>query len=1170
MSNELLRELRNEMRRENVALWLSPDWQPPTGPELARLAEQSWLGVWAESRRPELAAAMKHYAEETALARLVAEVPGRVQDVLGTAFGMAGIAPYLYLDGRAPDPVVADDFERTELRREKVALLRSLRSGVLLVAGNADLPPLSELGILYHGRELRRVVVTGLDEAGVRRLDEKYRDAVPRVQGLALPLDEALRRIAQLSEELPAEDRVKVGSHVVPLAPLLRTEPPIDQDFTVVTERDLQAPTPPPGVPETEMLQALLDDLLTGRVPPWKAIAQNDLLWPRKLVHADRVEQALGRLRRLGGPLVICLDLPAEAGSGVTVLLHELAFRTADGGYPTLVHRNRGEPVDYHLLRRFLTDLYVSEGLPANFLATEGGNWPAVLVFDAAAAESDAVGWLAELPERLAQDSRRALVVRVLPLAASANGGAPEPPPVPRPRRGAAVEFEMLPPLRADLPADERASLASWAARVLQRVGVSGPAQLRSLLLQFDSDHGRVPLLAALYYVLRDQVPSAKELARRLVQDLEKLPELAGTDASAGSEPLRGLAALERARQQLLAGFARGAPRGPHVDPDELRAAYVMLAAFGALNIPAPWDVLGATAAIDPRRLHDTVTLLNKNALAVVDEPVALGPDDPDADRDGRTAPAAFYTAAPTAALRHASFGRMILDWLAHAPPAERAPYEAIPVVRDLLAHASGAALAQSVPAELLKPLLQPLGLEQRVFVENLAMRFLRLQWRHRSVVDEWKRTHREEVYALVDWLHAAKGSLVRQSPSLLHTSAITAYKSCDGDAQPLPLDQARTRYGQAVDWLRRALELTQQSGLGEHPGILYTTLGFVFKSWGERERDDPDGDPAEAERHRRAALEYLRKGYDERDYNVYAAYGLANYLVDWCGELLAGGPAERAAEVGAYLAEAIELLQLTPQENFRADWQELFRRAVKLLDGPQAARMVHELIMRRDELGFALQALRELGNEIPQLPPVDDEQRLKYARAADLLAEAEKLVPRKPSELADLLRYALFVALLDPHGDPAYDRRLRLLRPLQKTRLLRNPLWMYDLALVAFQCGEYELAAEQFRQLRSGRRYQDVSPERVEFWSESPHSRKPRRGVLFQIRSISPDKEEGWGQITTPDIAYPPIKFLVRDLRSRLGAQAVQVGRTVPVRVRLDRAGPIVLADEPRRGAAS
>jgi hypothetical protein len=599
MSNELLRELGRELRRENAALWLGPDWQPPDGPELVRLAEQSWLGVWAESRRPELAAAMKRHAEGTALARLVAEVPGRVEDVLGSSFGIAGIGPYLYLNGRAPDPIVADAYARRKQRYLKEALLEKLRSAVVLVAGYAGVPPLDELGILTNGRELRFVVVTGLDDAGVAQLEEKYADAGPRVRGLALPLDEALRQVAEFGAESPAEDRIKVGSHVIPLAPFLRTEPPIDQDFTVVTQRDLQAPQRPHGVPEAELLQALLDDLLTGRVPPWKPIAQGELLWERDLPHRGEVRDALLRLKA-GGSLVICLDLPAEAGSGVTVLLHELAFDTADQGYPTLVHRNRGEPADYHLLRRFLTDLYGSEDLPRNFLAEEGGNWPAVLLFDAAATESDAVGWLEGLPERLAQDSRRALVVRVQPVQPVANGALPAPSAATRRRRGTAVEYDELPRLNADLDKSDRGKLAGWAERVLQRVGVSGQAQsnfsdLRTLLLKFDSDYSGVPLLAALYHVLRDQVPSARELGRRLVLDLEELPELAGADAPASAEPLRGVAALERARQQLLAGFARGGSRGPRVRPDELRAAYVILAAFGALNIPAPWDVLAAS-----------------------------------------------------------------------------------------------------------------------------------------------------------------------------------------------------------------------------------------------------------------------------------------------------------------------------------------------------------------------------------------------------------------------------------------------------------------------------------------------------------------------------------------------------------------------------------------------
>jgi hypothetical protein len=120
----------------------------------------------------------------------------------------------------------------------------------------------------------------------------------------------------------------------------------------------------------------------------------------------------------------------------------------------------------------------------------------------------------------------------------------------------------------------------------------------------------------------------------------------------------------------------------------------------------------------------------------------------------------------------------------------------------------------------------------------------------------------------------------------------------------------------------------------------------------------------------------------------------------------------------------------------------------------------------------------------------------------------------------------------------------------------------MFDLAMLAFQCGEYQLAEVMFQQLRRGRRYQDVPPERACFWSISAHSRKART-VLLLITSISSTELDGWGCIVDPTTWRGTIKFMVRDFRSRLGTQAVQEGHTVRGRVRLERSGPLMFPGE-------
>ncbi len=1142
MSNELLRELGRELNRENVALWLAPDWQPPTD-DLERQAAVPWLGVWAESRRTDLASAMAQHARETSLSRLVAEVPDRVEDVLGNSFEIAGICPYFYIDGRIPEGPELADYERDERRREKVAQLTRLRSAVLVISGYHDIPDLGKLGILTRGRELR-VVVVDLDEDGVRQLEEAYPGDAPRVRGLALGLGEALRRIDELHDEELPDDLMLLATRRVRLRPLLRTQPPIDQDFAILTLRDLQPPAA--EVPA----EKVLDDLLTGRVPPWKAIAKGDILWDRGLKHASLFGDALDRLRRGGEVRVICLDVAAEPGSGLTVLLHQLAFLAAEKGFPTLFHRGRSEKIDYNLLRRFLTDLYLSEDLDKEFVE-EASNWPAVLFFDTTAGEGDAAGWLNDLPNRLAQDHRRVLIVR-------AHAGRPQANRLPEARaesrRGTqAIEYRLLPLLAASLTHGQREELAKWATRVLSKEGRPLAPSLFNILTDWDDHNARVPLLACLYDILRRNLPSAKHLGRHLVRDLEDVAVPEQADQYTTGESIHALA--ERLRRGLGSGV-KAPPRA-----DELRATYVALAAFGALQVQPPRNVLGTAAGLAPDRLSDAVDVLCNNNLALRDH--AVGSVDAE-DGNRRLASAAFYTAGESFSLRHSGFGPMILHWLTTgADEAERLAYASTPAVREILNAFAEEQDAPMLQMRLLRPILGRLTLDHASFIDYLAVRFLRLQWRQATPLDDWKQTHRGDVYDLANWLLKQKETLVRQTPSLLHTIAITAYKSCDAWGQRVPLEQARHRYRQAINCLGLALEHARRTVTSEHPGNLYTTMGLVYKAWGERERKEENGDRGLAQENKVRARECLQKGYDEKDNNVFAAFGLAKYLVDLSAELLETPGATRAREIGEYLAQAIDLLQLEPEDYFRSDWQELFTRAVVLLSSPEAKQtVISRLVGTCDELGFALLALLELGNEIPQRPVVDRGEREKLERAMGWLHEAEQFPSRKPSELADLLRYALFSALLDPQGNPEYDHRFRLLERLKGSRQLKNPAWTYDLAMLAFQVGDYALAAEQFRQLRRGRRYQDVKPERVCFWSISPHSRKPRR-VLLRITAISPSKQEGWGRIVDPAIPYDTVRFLVRDFQSRLGARAVQVDSSLPCRVRLDRAGPTVLADD-------
>lgn len=1156
-TDAILSELGLALGRGDVALWIGPDGLPLGTPQdRLLLTEQAWLGIWAESRGTEFAQALERNWRERSSARMIIEVPDLVEDALGEHFKFPDFCPYFYLNGKG---IVADrlsPLRREDSKREKVKYLEKLGASVLLLCGYQDVRSLAALldrEVGEYGAGLRLIILAGCSSQALEELQSglaAHRSKfAAKILGTEALLPDLLREIETTKKALPAEPTILVGSTSIPLRTLLRTQPPIDQDFVILTGRDIRNPE------ADEDKQQMLAELLSGRQPPWRAFAHR-MAWKRGLEHSARVLDALARMRA-DDLAVHCLNIPAEPGAGLTTLLQQLAFEAARRGHPCLLHRPFGSELNYDLLRRFLTDLQHEAG------AAHGSPPPiAVLVFDAPSVEGDSRALLQDLPPRLARDGRRALVIRGVPVRSVSEADKDAFRRSYEVRSRGNVSQDWLPAISAELTAAEQNDLAEWAAKHFGQTQLPFGTGSLETIRNWDLKKQQVPLLVCLYFILADEFRATAGLGKHLLDRLKKvLPteiRPRSQDDDAERRPL--------SRAELLAAFSGAAAIGPRLSTEnqadrvDVAAVFLALAALGCLRIGAPRDVLGAIAGVPRERVHSVITLLEKHDLALTDLPAdgdLHGPETQWERRDDRIAPVAFYTVKETVGLRHPAFGRLVLEWL-RGPDGE--------ADRQLLAGEgqaaafleSGDRAASDVERRfrLLKPVLKALqpSASHAKFAADLSVRFLRLQRRDtQTEMNQFQWTRTDLVREAFSWLNEP---VVRQSPVTLHSRGIL-YKTC---FPSVPIEECRTRYSRAAADLEMALELARRQEGTEHPGNIVTSLGLLYLGWADRERQEAQrlGGGDEEWRRLDALVEKtLRDGLRERRDNPYAACGLARYLLERCKRLLRSDsgptPAQYAA-CGEDLAEALELLQVEPEAYFAAEWSELWRVAAELLSDADAKQVIAGLKEAGNELGRALECLRVLNGWIPTEPSVDRDTVRALREADRVLTEADGTKVTKPCPLADLLRYALFSAAPERFTAPAYDRRFELLTKFRQTRYLDQPIWRFDHAMLAFQTGHYAEGAESFAWLRKGARFFEVPLERSQLLMDSAQSPKPML-VKFKIVVQGAEGEKGFGRVEHPVRFRDPVPFLARSFLSR--GKGVRPGTVTSCYIRLNPAGP-------------
>jgi hypothetical protein len=252
-------------------------------------------------------------------------------------------------------------------------------------------------------------------------------------------------------------------------------------------------------------------------------------------------------------------------------------------------------------------------------------------------------------------------------------------------------------------------------------------------------------------------------------------------------------------------------------------------------------------------------------------------------------------------------------------------------------------------------------------------------------------------------------------------------------------------------------------------------------------------------------------------------------------------------------LAEALELLAGEPAPSFEDEWRELQRHATLLLSGPAMDAVIRALQQDKKDLGYSLEALRILDGRILDVPTEDAEELADIRRAAAVLSDAEQAgVPTEA--LGNLLRYALFSADADRLANPRFADRYSRIARLEGSLYLEQPIWLFDYAMLCFQVGKYDEAAEGFAKLRRGKRFFEVPRERSAMLTEGSESLKPRR-VFVRIVSADDGTGKGWCRAEHPVRLRDPMPFSVRSFASR--DKNTKAGTTATAYIVLNPAGP-------------
>ena len=885
---------------------------------------------------------------------------------------------------------------------------------------------------------------------------------------------------------------------------------------------------------------------------------RHEFHWKRPSVEAlkDQVLKILDRMSTPAGPNIRCLNLIAEPGSGLTMVLQLLAFHAADRGYPTLLARDPSQGLEFEVLRTFLVEL--EHGVTDSKIERV----PVVIVVDASVNEQDPTNTYKELPRRLRADSRRVLLIR------GAHNGKDVPTP-----QGMETEIDFG-RLRSDLDQEEYGKLKEWVRGTYARLypeSIDAKIHIADEWIADGSGSVRVPLLVGLYFLLNEDLRRAADLGKHLLRSLDlQLAKVDRQEAETRAREGTKIYCRDGTCSVLTLGRAT---RPAAVAARHLVEALIVTAAVARLNESLPRPVLQKLLGTDVNLTYGVLNRLEQTRLIKTD---LLGEG---GTKGRRVMPVSYYQDCETVTMVHRLYGPMVLDSIPTGSVLLQGLVEDSPLCREML-EIHHSTRSDGRPLEFFGPVfrtLDPGVPSHRWFAEFISMLYLRPQ-RYTDPGSYPSLSLLDRMLKVFGWLLPI---MIETSGPLLHSRALVQSAMACRLGDHL-LDESRKYFRAAIADIQLAIELEAERPGGEDLGNLKTTLGLVHRDWAVKELWTFEGDKVRWQEQSKLAEDTLREAYDLKQ-DSYAAHALANLLIhqlerqmgvkgvlegkeDWFPKLV-------PEEVARSLSESLQLLSREPELAFEDQWSDTMKCAVLLLDHERAQDVIFRLKQNRDEMGYVLEAIRIL-RRVPRQPTSEPQEVERLRRASLVLVEAEDRGV-SPSALGNLLRYAIFSS--QPERDPshrsyrpAYRERYKLIRRLLDQAgsfYLKEPVWRYDVAMLCFQNRQIPEGRRHFMELRKGYRYMYVPSERSVPWVRDPDNPTPT-AIVSQLRITRIDRpnDRGWGRLIDERLGYDeeiPFRISLFTARRIYGPEMFQPGRSIDCRIQLRPAGPYAIPAE-------
>jgi len=1148
--------------RDEVALWLGPNWQPPDSLDDQKLlSDQDWLGIWSDAQEPKTAQIITQNRKEKTLSKNFVEVPGSVDDLLQPDFRYSEYCPFFYLNGRFPDSSKLTPAKQTLARLTKLRHLERLTHLTLLVCGFASpqqfIAALTDSMSDFLGK-VQHIFLVGIDNSDIWQSQLNETTIAPLLLDRMCLKSEPFLNIlkdstrTKLTEEKNPARQILVKPNIsVSLDDVLRTDPPLDQYFHIITADHIAPPS------KSENTSTLVKQLLSNQESCWRTFA-HELEWKRPVYSEakNKMDKFLSQLAGAKGEPaeVRCLDVLGEAGSGLSVLLQWLAFKAAKQHYPTILAREGAQPINYGALRRFLIDL------DRKLIEKGGTTLPIVVVLGSEVFSNDTTGQMGKLQRLLKRDARRVLLIRGLHDGNQNN----------------VVGFDQKPvKIRTVLDNEEITTLCDWARTICELIDTNESGDTRvNTIQEWQLSSTDIPLLVALDYVLTDDLRDAGAFNTHLLKRLDNyISELMSvqpeSDENAGHT-------VKTKDGPLHITLGAQSWRSSKPTKQHLAEILTVVSALGRLKSFVPRSVLETMISADTDICYQAISVLEKSKLVKIDSsPAGI-----------RIKPRPYYDGIESVRLLHDLYANMLLSALMDGDLGRKLEIQASVLCGDFLDILKNTKEDDQLPVQLLRPICLRLraGDDEHIsYAEFLSMQYLRISYNDEdSARFNLLKSKIDDIVSVYKNLPVA---MIRDSVTLLHSRALTCRYEIPLKRQFLTkkdIEQCRQVPDNAEKCLKEALALGEKRIESESPDNLRTSLGYVYRNRAIIEMNHPAGSKT-------LWVKYLRDAKQcfsdvlKQTMNSYAAYALADLQIreleihskktgsigyddvpqdrlDWFDPL-------QPIDIAIKLSEAFRLLSVEPEKRFEVVWNKAQTRAMDLLASQEAIKAVTILKDTRNEMGYVLDAMRQLRDskilKIPEQPTTDSVELQGISRARSILDDAEKKGVA-PCPLGELLRYALFSALKEriPHTtdfDPAYKNRYELIKRLKRddgSLYYDDPIWSYDYAMLAFQNGDIEEGQRMFRRLRASGAFRRVPWERTQIWMDAPDFERHVEGSL-KISRLEINYNQGWGYFTSDKYKLKdPVPFN-KSMFSEFGPTTqIEVGKTVRCKIRLQPAG--------------